>query len=598
MEQEDLNKHFVLERLFIGFMEELSTNSTIDSYRAKSASARSVLKELYQVLADWKDKKIKSPDTVMVIRDELADFIETDEHLRYGKISKPFFQDLLKELKVEDGKKEDSKTINIVNIQQLQYNLYYLLTINKEYHIDIIKDIEKCIFSTYNDEQSFVLAQKALNKYCSLLTSDLLNSGYSKTFIRTFIKTEFDKSNSSNFGPRWEKFKEVFSYENQIDYIVVFKLFVNIEKVLDADFGQMKESIESLKEKYRLNENTKLSKFLDQHGLDNFIPIETKALDRFQAANNARKKLTIILDIIHLIYPHSAQSINSQVLVINTYDHEDAHLLRPNPQVDNIQANSETYSSLISKLTSIRENNCVLEEVSDKLYSCVKHLRLATEADEMEQKFLNCWIGLENIFANYNIDSSTFKRIKQHLVNAHLVSYIKRNIHNLHKTLTKSTIRKRLPLFDKDDITYLTDIQTYDAIIALESYYPLIAYRARYLKSVLFNGKRRVTYIEKHKQNLERHIVRMYRIRNEIVHDARSSYQLDTIYANLRYYLTFILSKCVEFFSDCQPKPIELHKISIDDFFSYQESILKSLKKHEYGVATCVCVPHSVDLFI
>ncbi|WP_156109130.1 hypothetical protein [Hymenobacter sp. APR13] len=592
MEQADFNKNFTLESLFIGFFEELTNNSTIDSYRAKSSSIRSSLKELYQILSDWRAKKIKSPDTVAIIRDELYDLITGDSHLKYGKVHKQMFQELLTSLRCDNP-----ANMKLDVIQDIEYNIYYLITLNKDFHVTLINDIESILLDTYSDEHIFIEAQRRLNKTCNMLVSELLNSGYSRKFIIKYIKSQFNMTNKNNFRTRWNNFKYIFSFERDTEYIVVFRLYINIDAVLKTDFGQLKEDIVNVSEKYNLDKNKRIKQFLNKNPLESFLPIEIKALDHFQAVTNARNELTIILDIIHLIYPHSIQTLNAHVLVVNTELPDESQIIVPSTQIDGISVNPENYIELISKLVKIKQNTHISDEVTDKLYSCVKHLRLANEADEMEQKFLNCWIGLENIFANYSLDSSTFRRIKENLVNAHVVSYVKRNIYNLHKTISKSKINKTLSLFNKDDIQYLTQIQTYNEIISSGSEYPLIVFRAQYLKSILFNGKKRIEYVGKHEKNLERHLVRMYRIRNEIVHDAKSSYQLEGIYTNLRYYLTFILSKCVEFFSDCHHKPVIQDKIGFEDFFSYQRSILKSLKKEEYDVTKCISVPHSVNLF-
>lgn len=587
----NLNQALVLERLFIGFLEEMTGVATIDSYRAKSASARSVLAELYQVLTDWKDKKIKSPDTVLVIRDEAFSLLEEDEYLKYGKISKAFFLESLKELKAE------GKFIPLETILKVEYNLYYAIVLNAGYNRALLSGIEAILLKEYDDESAFVLAQKSLNKLCSVLVAELLNSGYSKVFIRLFMRYEFSKTDSNNFVERWNKFKNTFSNEVEKSYIIIFKVFVTVKGVLDADFGQIKTGIEEMKADFGLS-GEEFSEFFEKSSLSNFVCLETKSLDRFQAVVEARKQLSTILDIVHLLHPSSTQSIYSQAIAIERGDTSTAHVVRYAGQNDGPKPNPKTYSKLISKLSQIRKNPAVAEDVSDKLYACIKHLRLSTESDDLEQNFLNCWIGLENIFANYFTETSTFSRIKENLVNAHLVTYVKRNVHNFDSMISGSSIKKQISSYNKHSIDYLTDINSYDEIIALEDYYPIIAYRARYLKSVLFNGKRRIEYVTKHKKNLERHLVRMYRIRNEIVHDAKSSYKLDNLYNNLVYYLTFILSKCIEYFYDCKQKPILLHKIGLDDFFHYQQAIVGSMKKNEYSLTECMAAPHSVELFI
>jgi hypothetical protein len=588
--RKNLNQEIVLERLFIGFIEEMTGVGTLDSYRAKSASACSVIVELYQVLNDWKDKKIKSPDTVLVIRDEAVMLIEEDKYLKFGKISKEYFLESLKALRSE------ANSIAIGTILAVEYNLYYVIVLNSDYNQSLINGIEKLFSRPYYEIEEFIEAQRLLNKLCSSLVSELLNNGYSKGFVRIFVRNEFSKVNSGNFFEKWDSFKKRFSVKAEKDYIVIFKVFITLKGVLDNDFGQILTNIEQIKHDFNLV-GEEYSSFFSKTPFESFVCLDAKALDRFQAVARARKQLSTILDVVRLIYPYDTQSINNQSIVVDRSEVEPiAHMARSNAQSDGPKPNPNSYTKLITKLANIRKNDAVATDVSDKLYACIKHLRLSMESEDLEQKFLSCWIGLENIFANYITETSTFGRVKEHLVNAHLVTYLKRNLHNFHRTISSSSIRKQLASYN-NDLSYLLIPESYDEMIKLEDYYPVIAYRARYLKSILFNGKRRLKYIEKHKTNLERHLVRMYRIRNEIVHDAKSSYSLENICSNLVYYLTFILSKCIEFFYDCKQKPILSHKVGLDDFFYYQKSINASLKKGEYSLLECMATPHSVELF-
>ncbi|QDA60248.1 hypothetical protein [Hymenobacter jejuensis] len=605
--QINFNKNFVLERLFIEFFQELCSNATLDSYRAKSASPKSILAELYQVLQDWKDKKIKTADTVIELKNEVLELLETDDYIVYGKTSKKFIisllnklNDLNKSAKSNDNTKPVEIDKLIINdlIQKIEYNLYYLLIINEHYHINLINKIQEIITSTYEDENEFVKTQYVLHKTCSYLISDLINNGFSRAFIRQYFDSNFWKTNPSNFTKRFHEFKTTFSYETKITFAVVFKLSSNTGIALKENIKNIYTESSEIITKYNIDNERALG-FLQVNEREKLILIETLALDRYQAISNARKDVEIILDVFHLIKYSESQTISSTVLVLNTKNTKDVYTNKLQSRNDSSQSEPENYIELINKLVAIKDNPCVIDEVSDKLYSCIKHLRLANESNSPEQKFLNCWIGLENIFANYNIDSSTFRRIKTNLVNAHLVSYTKRNLHSFHKMLTKSPIRKQISHYNETDLCYLKSKETYDQIIGLEDKFPLIAFRGRYLKSMIFNdvGQKK-KYINKHKKNLERHLTRMYRIRNEIVHDARTSYNIDNIYINLRYYLTFVLSKCVDFFSDCKPKPLLKNMISMDDFFSYQDSILETLALEDYSIEKSMNVPHSVDLFI
>src|SRR5690606_28264713 len=58
----------------------------------------------------------------------------------------------------------------------------------------------------------------------------------------------------------------------------------------------------------------------------------------------------------------------------------------------------------------------------------------------------------------------------------------------------------------------------------------------------------------------------IYRLRNEIIHDAATNTNNELITSNLRYYLTFILNELITFFSNAPNK-----EISIEDFFILNE---------------------------
>src|SRR5690606_17154671 len=105
-------------------------------------------------------------------------------------------------------------------------------------------------------------------------------------------------------------------------------------------------------------------------------------------------------------------------------------------------------------------------------------------------------------------------------------------------------------------------------IIKLETDFPLLSLRARKLKSHLFNSaEKRKKYILEHKNNLKWHLGRMYRLRNELIHDAGLFENIENITSNLKYYLTFIINKLIEYYADVQPKPNSDKKIMMDDFF-------------------------------
>src|SRR5690606_19587984 len=99
--------------------------------------------------------------------------------------------------------------------------------------------------------------------------------------------------------------------------------------------------------------------------------------------------------------------------------------------------------------------------------------------------------------------------------------------------------------------------------------HPLIAYRARLLGDKLCpaTGKNQIKkYVERHQKNTIIHFTRVYRLRNEIIHDAATNTNNESIASNLRYYLTFILNGVIDYLSSAQNDDA-----SIEDYFTINE---------------------------
>jgi hypothetical protein len=172
----------------------------------------------------------------------------------------------------------------------------------------------------------------------------------------------------------------------------------------------------------------------------------------------------------------------------------------------------------------------------------------------------------------------------------------KRNVAELHKDIQRVGARRKLnSSIDYSNIEYLTDINTYEDLINIGSKFPLLSQRARYIKRCHFQSSEKSRdYFNTHSLNLERHLTRMYRIRNQLVHEAAILENIENITGNLRYYLIFTLNKCIDFFSDCQPKPVKDSKIIMNDFFLHQELVWENIKNNKWSFNELMKVPHSV----
>ncbi|MGZ5500563.1 MAG: hypothetical protein ACXWEW_05395, partial [Nitrososphaeraceae archaeon] len=391
---------------------------------------------------------------------------------------------------------------------------------------------------------------------------------------------------SDLFERHSEKFSVVFKIKVPED----LKEKINLEKLLIPD-----DHIEQIK---TLNSETKLFVETKSHNFDKLIKIDVHAKDYYVAIKKAKTAISEELDFVFLGFNHPGLKIYNQSLVIGERNPKKA---RPNPifyQIDGAyKVGQDLYESFLSKLSKVSSNPKVSKDSNEKIKSAIRYLRLGSEAIEIEQKFINFWIGLEYIFSSYSSDISTFSRLKQNLVTIHSLVYVKRNLKEFHEDLRR---QKRLKLVPghSDTLEYLKEAKSFDFIKDhFSDSFPLLSYRAYELKKSLFHNDRLTKSIKKHQANLEAHLSRAYRIRNEIIHDAAIRPNIESITSNLKYYLTFIVNEILEFFLN-NPIDANLDKqLSIDDFFIVRQLEFNSIQSTGFTLERMFEIKNTVQEF-
>ena len=103
--------------------------------------------------------------------------------------------------------------------------------------------------------------------------------------------------------------------------------------------------------------------------------------------------------------------------------------------------------------------------------------------------------------------------------------------------------------------------------------------------------------ILKHRKNLDWHLARTYRIRNEIVHDAAIHLNIDLITGNLKYYLTYILNSIIDYL-DNTPADLNMdEKISIEDYFILQHIRYESMINSSFNLDVLLNEKSATEIF-
>lgn len=582
----------ICQKFFIEKSLELLNIGTIDSYRVRLNNSKSILEELNYCLKEFSKGRIKHFQTIKAkesgskaIVDEAISLIETDtNYLVFTSFSKEYFKQLLNNLKEDNYK----KVVSCIDI---------LLTENANYLQNSIQQLEVLINANLTTIEHFQVIDRTLNA----IFSELITKGFSKgflfklvygIFVNTLDNTKTFADHFDNFKTRIQNDKSAYNVIFRIDttqkvYEAISTINTNATFVIQDDINAIQAT---------LNHKPELTRFNTTAPSRKFIMCSVEALDYLSALKRARITLSEYLDVINLGLSDETLDIHNRVLVIdNRSPEKGAFQSNINFLDGKYKVAKDHYQQFTSKIPLIINNPNISAETKEKIKSAVRYLRLGNQSTEVEHKFINYWIGLEYLFSNYE-SQSTINRLKDHFITAHSLAYVKRNVHSFQKafnqlsTATKTTIDK----YTDANTDYLLDVDFYTSIEAnLGNDYPLITYRAMKLKSWFFKpGKapNATDYLTMHKTNLEIHFTRIYRLRNEIIHDAVTNTNNEQITSNLRYYLTFILNELIDYFSKSH-----IIEISIEDFFVLNELKLGNIKQGGYQLNELMNINCSID---
>ena len=482
------------------------------------------------------------------------------------------------------------------NYKKIIPTIEILLSENNTYLTTVIDGIETSIA----DNDTAIDKLEKIDISLNILFSELISLGFSKGFLYKIVYGIFVNTLTSgaSFNDHFRNFRLRILLEPS-EYEVIFRIDTT-QKVYDS-ISAINNPLLILEDKINDialsgHQSAELVNFNVTSITRKFIRCKIHATDYLASLKKARSILSEYLDVKNLGLSDEFLLIHNRVLVIDSRSPERGNFQNNINILDGkYKVERDHYLEFTNKMPAILHSSEVQAETKEKIKSAIRYLRLGNQSSEVEHKFINYWIGLEYIFSNYE-SPNTINRIKEHFINAHALAYVKRNTFNFKKEFGQiSTHHQELvPTYTSYDCNCLSVEQFYnDTGRNLLDIHPLLAYRALKLHKWFFTpGKEpnATEYLKKHKLNLETHFTRIYRLRNEIIHDAKTNTNNEHIASNLRYYLTFILNEIIDFFSRNLGKPL-----SIEDFFIQNEIEIGNIENSGYLLKMLLNVECSID---
>lgn len=558
MKKEDFQEFFKQR------MAEIMHKDTLDSYRVRANNAHTILKELSYVMEGWIAGNIKRFETVALCVDEAISLVEKDNCLVFPNYTKELFVEDLKGYVGESRNKKDLPLIE--NTNKMIYLVNECLTANEEVFLSqLIEKIEEQVATSEEiEDNQFTPRLREFDNLLSSFACELLTIGYSKRYLYKFFNSFKKNLKGLCFEDAFSEMKQKFRDLQQQSFYVVIKLsFKNVKnaKVVTDAVDWLKEELpEELKNIEKLPKS-----FVVTNKSLRFYIEKVDALDAYMAVRQAYENLSKLLDYKQDVISGYALPSYALALMVK----EDGFSVSSEKffELDNGGQFLKVESNMLyDKLNQIEESRSVSADVKDRITAALRHLRIGDGQVELEQQFINYWIALEFIFASSSSNDSTYSRIKDNLVNILTACYVKRNILYLENWMKREGI-----LNDEDKII--------DKIIEDGIVWPtdkiLLKFRFKNMKSHLLHKDKITDYIDNHHTHLMQHVSRIYRLRNELVHEAALKQDIENVASNLRFYLVFVLNQMIDYFSD---ETVNMKPKSMLQFFWNYEKNLKAIK--------------------
>lgn len=565
----------IAQKFFLQRVLELLHRQTIDSYRVRVLNTISSLNEVKDIYIRFLEGSVKSEDTLLSSMKECVNLLEKDDVLKYGSIAKEYV--ITKVFTCPNKSKSDYKIVCFV--------IDTILGENADYCDNLIAEVKRLVNQDLPEDPYPILEK--IDSLSGNMVTELIRLGYTKSYLFSFFRKKF-KEDLSNFADRYAELERLPKRGNQY-FQVYFQVYAPGLTTVTWATSDEWEVLQSLDEQCRT--------LLPNHNFGApkrdyiYLGIKSEALEHFSGLQKAKQALSELLDITKLAYHDRKVEVKYHALVINRDNPVGAALQKVEYISDGrFPRGEEVLSKLKEKLPVVINSTGVSQETKEKIISALRYLRYGNEALELEHQFINYWIGLEYLFSNDK--DSTFTRIKTFFPVLHVLVYFKRNMTDFQRSLEKLNIEDWNCFNPKDINSLLTEGSLGEIRDKIFENHPLQSYRAwKTLNRRIRKRDGVKNYLSLHQQHLEWHLIRVYRVRNEIVHEAKYSFQNQTLASNLRYYLAFTLSVILDHFSDEATRTDDL-----DTFYNRQMFEFDYLKHEKFPIDKLVAMKYDFEI--
>lgn len=521
---------------------ELLHRKSFNTYRVNLHNPYTIFVELNKSIAKFNKKRIKKFDpTITSIVEEATGFLQNthlDNVFSFASFSKKQAIAILVNTTKndKDGKKNRTLTLLCKSIE-LE---------NKEFESQLFTQIKALL--NLDDAANF----EKVDLYTSWLITQLIYNGFSRKYIIDRIrksKNQLERGSSIVFV--FDKLGSLFEFGEE-EYEGFFKIKRNSNDGLVLASTKL-----SIIDEFPIEFIGKpfiKEKFTDKSENEIFISVKINSLDFWSALKAMYLIITETIELNSLHDIDNKITLEKQALII--------HCSSRNYRMDSIEENLDGFynyqeSDFVRFIDNFKLLNANSNVAYEKIRSAIRFYKLGNDSVEIEHKILNYWIGFEQMFSAIDTEEDSINRMKVFFIAINAVYYWQRRTNYL---LIRAGSGYTFDNFANSQLPGTIHID------------PLIQRRLERYVNLLNDKKALRASIEKHTTRLNQHLTRIYRVRNELVHEGRTSVDLFLIAGHLRHYLLFSIEQITN-------ELIENPTLEcLDDVFVYFENLLERIK--------------------
>jgi hypothetical protein len=420
-----------------------------------------------------------------------------------------------------------------------------------------------------------------LNILASQLVTALINVGFHQSYIYHQVNYYF-------FGGRLKKnrgLSHFFQYfepkrKEFIVYIKVSNSFNEIKELCS------KYKLEIISELELENCNQKANEFINSKN-DNEVfakCIEIKAFDSQSARLMAINLLNRLAGFFSYFHHKNPPTIDRTAIICL----DDKHFLIEPTTSPMAKGEDMSHKVAAEMLETFLRKFTPINSTKLKFDRAVNLHSLAIQSDSNENRLLNLWITYETLFGTGK--TTTVIHIINSLGHISSLKYFEKIFNELSKSIytwNKDEFEeiKKLTgeVSDTKAICSFCTSSDYEnerkSLYSKLNEFPLLRFRIDNLNKNLSSSKKILSFLEKHNQRIKWHIKRLYRTRNNIVHDGKNTRNLDILVENAHSYFDtfmdeFILDNIISSSLDSIPQ-------AVTHYQTLNENWLKNLKEDE-----------------